>query len=63
MTSPPLARIVLISPATWVSEETGSDPSQDGVQPPPARMKAISNAFVPVADMTWPKSTLESMVL
>ena len=50
---------------TWVSEDTGSVPSQEGEQEPPlARMKAMSNAFWPVADMTDPRSgPLESSVL
>ena len=40
-----------------VSEETGSVPSQAGAQELPlARMKAMSNAFWPVADMTDPRS-------
>ena len=51
--------------ATWVSEETGSVPSQDGEHEPPlARMNAMSNAFWPVAAMTEPRSgALESSVL
>src|SRR5215472_19156328 len=49
MTSPPPDRTSLITLATWVSDETGPVPSQDGAQePPPARMNAMSNAFCPV---------------
>ena len=51
--------------ATWVSAETGAVPSQAGAQELPlARMKAMSNAFCPVADITWPRSgASESSVL
>ena len=43
--------------ATCVSPDTGSVPFHAGAQPPPsARMKAMSNAFWPVADMTVPRS-------
>jgi len=39
-----------MTPDTWVSEETGSVPSQEGAQELPlARMNAMSNAFCPVA--------------
>src|SRR5689334_9406303 len=52
-TSPPALRMVLMTPATAVSEETGAVPSQAGLQPlPPARMKASSKAFCPVAAIT-----------
>ena len=44
--------------ATCVSLETGSVPFHAGEQllPLSARMKAMSNAFAPVADMTVPRS-------
>lgn len=46
MTSPPSERTSLMTLPTWVSEDTGSVPSQEGEQEPPlARMKAMSNAF------------------
>src|SRR5438105_4594075 len=53
-TSPPAARIDLMTAATFVSDETGPVPSQVGVQPPlvGARMNANWNAFWPVADIT-----------
>jgi len=38
--------------ATCVSPDTGSVPFHAAVQPPSARMKDMSNAFCPVADMT-----------
>ena len=51
--------------ATSVSEETGSVPSQAAAHELPlARMKAMSNAFCPVAAMTEPRSgPFESSVL
>ena len=54
-----------MTPDTWVSEETGSVPSQEAAQELPlASMNAMSNAFCPVADITWPTSgALESNVL
>ncbi len=57
-TSPPLARIADIAPATAVSEPTGLVPPQVGVQPPPfgARTKASWNALRPVASITAPAS-------
>lgn len=57
-TSPPLARIVLITDWTAVSEETGEVPPQVGEQPPPlgARTKASWKALRPVASMMAPAS-------
>ena len=65
ITSPPSERTSLMTLATWVSEETGSVPSQAGAHElPSARMNAISNAFCPVAAITVPRSgALESSVL
>src|SRR5437763_17195787 len=54
MPAPPGERVGLMTEPTWVSEDTGSVPSHEGEQPPPlARMNAMSNAFCPVADITW----------
>src|SRR3954451_3334454 len=52
-TSPPLALIAEITPATAVSDDTALVPPQVGLQPPPvgARMKASWNALRPVASM------------
>src|SRR6266700_3289024 len=41
-----------MTPDTWVSEETGSVPSQEGAHELPlARMNAMSKAFCPVAEL------------
>ncbi|MBW8706536.1 hypothetical protein MBT84_43630 [Streptomyces sp. MBT84] len=55
-TSPPLARMLLMTDWTAVSEETAAVPPQVGEQPPPsgARMKASWKALSPVASMMAP---------
>src|SRR5690349_5217867 len=52
-TSPPLARMVLMTDCTAVSEETAAVPPQVGEQPPPlgARTKASWKALRPVSSM------------
>src|SRR5579859_3199066 len=57
-TSPPAPRTVLMSEATAPSEPNGVVPSHVGLHPPPlgARMNASSNAFCPVAAITWLRS-------
>src|SRR5690348_2784002 len=51
MTSPPAARMPLITPSS-TSPCSGRRPSQAGVQPPPDSMNAMVNHFTPVAAMT-----------